>query len=178
MNIKRINFYSGPCCGKSVMAASTFLELKKNGCNIELIQEYAKDLAYDKYKIKPYDQLRIFAEQVAREYRVLQSDSSLIIVTDSPIDLSICYARKYGFESWKSLVEIANRFELDYPSINFFLEREDCSYSEVGRYESLEEAKIMDFEIKQFLKERQKPFINVSYKAEPTVLEYIKEIIF
>jgi hypothetical protein len=176
--IRRINFYSGPCCGKSVMAANIFLELKKRNQNVELIQEYAKDLAYDKIKIRPYDQLKIFAEQVSREHRVLQSDPDVITVTDSPIDLSISYARKYGFESWQSLVEIARKFNLDYPSINFFLIREDCPYSHTGRYENYEEAIIMDKEIKQFLKEHQMPFINVRYNDATTVLQMIEDIIY
>jgi hypothetical protein len=160
------------------MAAKIFLELKKRNKNVELIQEYAKDLAYDGFKIRPYDQLKIFAEQVSRENRVLQSDPDVVTVTDSPIDLSISYARKYLFASWKSLVEISTQFNRDYPSINFFLNREDCPYSQVGRYENYDEALIMDKEIKQYLKEHQIPFINVKYNDSTYVLDTIKTLVY
>lgn len=171
--IRRINFYSGPCCGKSVMAANVFLELKKRSRNVELIQEYAKDLAYDGIKIRPYDQLKIFAEQVSREYRVLQSCSDVVTITDSPILLNIPYAQKYGFESWRSLVEIARKFELEYPSVNFFLERQDCPYSTVGRYETSDEAQTMDLLIRRFLEEHSIPLITVPYNNIEVVLQKI-----
>jgi hypothetical protein len=176
--IRRINFYSGPCCGKSVMAANVFLELKKRNKNVELIQEYAKELAYDKINIKPYDQLTIFAEQVSREYRVLHSSEDIVCVSDSPIMLNIPYARKYGFNNWKSLVEIAKSFELDYPSVNFYLTRRDCPYSTIGRYETKDEAELMDTLIYNFLREHNVPVIEVLYNDVATVLQKIDQFLY
>lgn len=176
--IRRICFYSGPCCGKSVMAAKVFLELKKRNKTVELIQEYAKDLAYEGYQIKPYDQLKIFAEQISREYRVLKSSEDVVIVTDGPFALSIPYAQKYGFESWPSLVEISRKFELDFPSINFYLVRGDCPYSTVGRYENLDEAKMMDALITNFLDEHKIPLIFVNYDDPELVLRKIDLLLY
>jgi hypothetical protein len=175
--IRRINFYSGPCCGKSVMAASTFTELKKRNINVELIQEYAKDLAYEGRKIQPYHQLQIFTEQVTREYRVLQSSPEVVVISDSPILLNIPYAIRYGFTSWRSLVSIAKDFELSYPSINFFINREDCPYAQVGRYEKLDEAIGMDMAIEQFLKENQVPYVSIGYKEHERVVKMMEHYI-
>jgi len=171
--IRRINFYSGPCCGKSVLAANIFCELKKQGKNIELIQEYAKELAYEKRKIQPYHQLQIFTEQVAREYRVLNSSEDVITVSDSPIFLNIPYAIKYCFVSWRALVAIAKDFEMSYPAVNFFIRREDCPYTQEGRYENLNEAKGMDMAIESFLNEQQIPYIPVAYNEQNKILERI-----
>lgn len=172
--IRRINFYSGPCCGKSVLAANVFTDLKKQGKNIELIQEYAKELAYEKRKIQPYNQLQIFTEQLTREYRVLNSSEDVIVVSDSPILLNIPYAIKYNFKSWKALVSIAKDFEMEYPSLNFFLLREDCPYTQAGRFEDLNEAKDMDNKISHFLRENDVPFIMVQYNEVDLILERIK----
>lgn len=177
MTIRRINFYSGPCCGKSVMAAYIFTELKKLNVNVELIQEAAKDWAYEKRSIKPYNQLQLFAEQTSREYRVLESDDSVIAITDSPINLGIIYAKKYLYQSWKSLVNIAKDFELEYPSLNFFLTRGDCIYSQVGRFENYEEAKQMDREIEFFLMDHQIPFIAIPYNQNVDILKKIIEFL-
>lgn len=176
--IRRINLYSGPCCGKSVMAASIFSQLKIANRNVELIAEYAKELAFSKIQIKPYDQLSIFAEQVAREYRVLSSDPNIVTISDSPVPLSIVYARKYQFKSYKHLVSIARDFELEFPSLNFFLERSDCEFSQVGRYENYEESKLMDREIKSFLDEHSIPFITVKYNDIATVLQKIDLLLY
>lgn len=176
--MRRINFYGGPCVSKSTMAAEVFCELKKKNCNVELISEYAKELAYSQIKIKPYDQLKIFSEQVSREYRVLNSDPSVVTISDSPVPMSIVYARKYFFKSWKHLVSIARDFEMEFPSLNFFLEREDCPYSQIGRYENLEEAKQMDYEIEQFLREHNISFIRVKYNDKDTVLQKINFLLY
>lgn len=178
MNIRRVNFFAGPSCGKSVMASTVFSQLKIEKRNVELISEYAKELAFAKVQIKPYDQLSIFAEQVSREYRVLSSDDNIITISDSPVPLSIVYAKKYNFRSFSHLVSIAKDFELEYPSINFFLERDDCEFSQVGRYENYEESKMMDKEILTFLHAYQIPYISVSYNDVPAVLQKIDLLVY
>jgi hypothetical protein len=173
MSIKRLNYFAGPACGKSVMAATVFSRLKIENKNVELISEYAKELAFAKIKIQPYDQLKIFAEQVSREYRVLNSDPTIVTISDSPLPLSVVYAKKYQFRSYRHLVSIFQDFELEYPSLNFFLERNDCAFSQVGRYENYEECLHMDREIKTFLQEYQIPFIEVAYNDVDTVMQKI-----
>lgn len=41
-----INFWGAPGSGKSTAAAELFVQMKKDGANIELTTEYAKDLVY------------------------------------------------------------------------------------------------------------------------------------
>lgn len=163
MLIRRINFYGGPCSGKSVAASYIFAKLKQKGYNIELIQEVAKEWVYEGKKITNYDQLSIFSNQLAREYRVLSSDEDIIIISDSPSMLSVPYMMKYGFRFCDEIIEITNGFELDYPSINFFLERKNCPFSNVGRFESYEESQIMDIKIRKFLIDQNISFIPVEY---------------
>ena len=175
--IRRINFFSGPCCGKSVIASKVFNTFKCRGDNIELIQEYAKELVYDGAKIDPYTQLIIFSEQLKREYRVLNSDPDIKIVTDSPIMLSIAYAQKYGFNCCEELITIAKRFELEYPSINFFLLRGDCPYCQKGRIEDEDAAKYMDMRIERFLADNSIDCIFMPYNDHEEILQNLEDLL-
>jgi hypothetical protein len=173
MNIRRINLFGGPCVSKSTLAAGIFFELKKSGVNIEYVQEFCKEYAYEGKKIKPYDQLTIFAEQVSREYRVLNSSDNIIIVTDCPIFMSLPYAIRYNFVSWRSLLNVGRDFENEYPAINFFIQRGDCPYNQEGRFENLSEAITMDICIEQFLKENQISYIPMMFNDLDLILEKI-----
>lgn len=171
---RRISLLGGPSVAKSTIAAGIFCELKKQNMSIELIGERAKDYAYEKRTIYPYTQLELFSEQLAREYRVLNSDPDIRIVTDSSILLSIIYSQKYCFKSWKHLLAIYKDFDTEYPSINFLIQRRDCQYSQLGRFETLDEAISMDIAIEQFLKENQVCYIPIGYNEVDLILERIK----
>ena len=60
-----INLFGGPSTGKSTLAALLFGTLKsKYDLNCEYVNEYAKDLVYEKRnQILLKDQLYIFAKQ-------------------------------------------------------------------------------------------------------------------
>ena len=177
MLFRRINFFGGPGCGKSSASAYLFNKLKVDGYNVELIQEVAKEWAYEKREINAWDQLNLFSSQTAREYRVLSSNENIIIICDSPSVLAIPYANKYGFRFCEQLVEISKGFELDYPSINFYLERDDCPFNQEGRYENYEESKYMDIKIKNFLNENDISYIPTSYKELDYILNTTKSFL-
>ena len=42
-----INLFGGPGCGKSTIAAELFAILKKQGYEVELVTEYAKDKVWE-----------------------------------------------------------------------------------------------------------------------------------
>jgi len=173
--IRRINVIGGPGCGKTVMAAGLFTRLKKLGHNVELIDEYVKAWAYQGRQRKKYDQLILFARQLDREYLVLSSVDDIVIVTESPSAMSVPYARMHGFPEWESLLKIAMSFERDFPSYNIFLERNDCPYEEVGRYETIDEAEEMDRAILSFMSEDMGvPLAIVGYDQEDMAFELVK----
>lgn len=171
MLLRRINFWGGPGLGKSVAASYVFTKLKRSGYNIELVQEVAKEWAYEKKQITPWDQLSIFSSQIAREHRIVSSGNDIIIVSDSPSLLAIPYMMKYGFRFYGQCIEIAKGFELDYPSVNFYLERKDCPFNQEGRYENYEEAKMMDLSIRSFLDEHNISYIPMGYDDLGDILD-------
>lgn len=148
--LRRINIFGGPGCGKSTVAASVFSRLKADEHEMELVDEYVKSWAYEKREICSFDQAYLFMQQLRKEHLVLRNSAGCII-TDSPLGLSICYARRDGFKRWECLQQIADDFEEEFPSINIILEREECKYKQEGRYENLDQAIIMDNVIYNYL---------------------------
>jgi hypothetical protein len=140
--IRRINFYGGPGCSKSTIATGIFSELKKLNFDIEYVSEYIKTWAHQKKVPKDFDQLYIFGKQLYKEARLLPHVK--YIITDSPVLLNVAYAKKYNCSYADECLKIGMQFEEKYPAINIFLDRTGLPYIEAGRYENLDEAKIMD----------------------------------
>ena len=172
MSIRRINLFGGPGCGKSTMAANVFAYLKKQGTEIELVDEYVKSWAWEGREVNPFDQVYLFAKQMRKEYLVLSSSSNMII-TDSPLCLSIAYGKKYKFKNWQQLQIIANKFEQEFPSLNFFLVRDGCEYKHDGRFETYEEALEVDRLIMSHMDEQGIEYSSVNFDDVETVIDVI-----
>ena len=139
-----VNLYGGPGSGKSTIAAKVFAELKETGVNAELNTEYAKHLTWRQSFQMMKNQLYIFAKQHELLYRL--RDKVDVIVTDSPLLLSLVYGEKMS-EAFKKLV----KEEYDkYENFNVFLQR-PSSYQMIGRTQTLEEAKEIDSMIRYTL---------------------------
>jgi hypothetical protein len=148
--IRRINFFGGPCTCKSTNAAFIFAELKKRGLSAELVDEYIKFWTYIPRVPKGFDSLYVQAKQIHKEDTILRAGTDFI-VSDSPIMLQYYYAKHHNTPAQKQMLEIACEFEEMYPSINILLTRNDADYNELGRYETLEQAKEIDMELEEVL---------------------------
>lgn len=143
--VRRINLFGGPGVGKSTIAAEVYAELKRQGRKVELVCEFVKQWAYEGRSVGTFDQVFVFGEQIRNESLVLGCGGQELLVTDSPIFLVVCYARKHGLEEWAGLADIAWEFERAYPSFNVILKRQDSiPYDASGRYESVDQAVVMD----------------------------------
>lgn len=173
----RINILGGPCCGKSTLASFLFSELKAEGYNIELVTEFVKTWTYTRRPIKSFDQVFIFAQQLHLEDNILNGGFKHLI-SDSPLFLNCFYGRKNNTPGNKNILEIAKLFEEKYPGIYFFLNRDTkLKYSEVGRYQTQEQALQIDKELKLFIEEnvdRNKIFY---FCEKNKILEKICEIL-
>lgn len=167
-----INFFGGPGSGKSTLASGLFYFLKRNMENCELVTEYAKDLTYsERYrtlKCQPY----VFGKQLYKIEVLL--DKVDIIITDSPLYLSLFYNQNTYPQSFNScVIDIANQMN----NINYYIDRgKDKNYNLYGRKESFEEAKRIDQEIKNFLETFNIPYktVNKKFSATAEIMEDIK----
>ena len=87
MNV--INLFGEPGAGKSTGAAYIYSQLKMRGINVELVTEYAKDKVWEENTVVFKNQAYIFGKQF---YRISRCEDKVdIIITDSPLPLSIIY---------------------------------------------------------------------------------------
>ena len=159
-----ICLYGGSSCGKSTACAGLYYKLKLLGYECEMNREYIKDWIWENRAPKDGDQSYFFAKMARRERLYIQSNLDFII-TDSPLILTHFYGLKndrYEQLTNTSLAMLENHHlycvENGYKIDHFFLKR--CKkYSESGRYQTEEEAKVFDEEIKSMLAQ-----FNINYK--------------
>ena len=139
--IRRINFFAGPGSGKSTVAARVFAEMKIRGHDCEHIAEFVKTMAHEGRFPESYDQVHIFGEQTHREDIALRLVD--FVVTDCPLFMCCAYAKFYNSTGAPQLAELAFQFEVDFPALNFYIER-TVDYKDKGRYQNLDQAKAFD----------------------------------
>jgi tRNA uridine 5-carbamoylmethylation protein Kti12 len=167
--LKIINLFGGPCTGKSTVAAGLFFLMKTQDYSVELVHEYAKELAWEN---RMESQDFISAMQNRRLER-LQGKVDYVI-TDSPLLLGLNYGhtlesfRKYQLDCFLNY----NNF------LNIFLVRDDLKYKQTGRFETLQEAKLMDTKILAAIEKAKLEFIFLKsdIKTPEFILNALKEI--
>lgn len=160
-----INLIGGPGSGKSTCASGIFYELKKLGINCEMALEFAKDKVWEESYRTMDDQIYIFGKQFHKIWRL--KDKVNVIITDSPLLVSIYYNKDYSNYFDKLVLEQYNRFN----NKLFFIERND-SYQTEGRIQTKEEAEKIDKEIKDILQNNSIDYTSV--KNENAVEEIVK----
>lgn len=171
--MKVINLYGGPGTGKSTTAALVFGELKKQGEDVELVTEVAKDIVWEN-RMGPIErgQPYIFGKQLWRTERLRNQVD--YVVTDSPILLSVVYAKDMG-EHWGPFVkDMYDKFH----NVNIFLERDNHvhPYNPNGRFQKkVEEAEVIDKIIRETLRVYSESFHVVSV-GQPDYIHDIVEV--
>lgn len=154
--VKVINLFAGPGCGKSTAAAFVFSMLKALGVNVELVTEVAKDITWEEnYKAlacQPY----VAGKQIWRMDRC--ADGADIIVTDSPIMLTVLYNQDKDIEPF--FTETVARKFAEYDNMNYVLNRV-VPFSTDGRSYSHEESKAIDIATEALLDKYSIPYIKV-----------------
>lgn len=152
---KIINLFGGPCAGKSTTASGLFYELKKRGVNVELVSEWIKDKVFEGTKYPFRDELYSFAKQ-QKKLRQMAGKCD-IIITDSPLPLTIVYATEEPMPVFSDLV--MTYFNM-YDNVNYLLKR-NYAYTSAGRIQSsADEADKIADNIEKFLDSSQ-----IKYKS-------------
>jgi hypothetical protein len=176
-----LNFFGGPCIGKSTQSAELFTLMKKSHMNVELTFEYPKIVAWEENFSSIRDQFFITANQ-HRNITRLYGKVDYIIV-DSPIILGLIYKDRYDNEpSYPASFydETFDTFILNlfrkYNSLNILLKRDDSVYDKNGRFQDLEESKMLDNDIEQKLKDNNIPYVEfvVGANTSQDIFNYIK----
>jgi len=166
-----INLFGGPGTGKSTTAADLFSHMKWKNINVELVNEYAKEVTWDERHKILEDQLYIMAKQNHKLWR-LQGKVDWVI-TDSPIVMALVYAgENYLPNHFRYLGhEIYNHYD----NINIFLKREK-PYHSVGRNQTENEARDLDAKIKNLLINSGYSFIEVpaNQDAKHIIFNHLK----
>lgn len=171
MKAKVINLYGGPGTGKSSCAADLFAQMKWLGYNVELVDEYAKELSWEGNSSKLEDQLYVVAKQNRKLWRL--KDKVDYIITDSPIILAPLYAKEdYMPEYFEKLTHEVFQ---TYDNINIYLNRIK-PFSPVGRHHTEEQSKEIDKYILCMLMVRDCEFhqIDADRDAKSKILEIIE----
>ena len=137
-----VNLFAGPGAGKSTGAAFLFAFLKLFKVNVELVTEFAKELAWEGDKeFMSRNQLYITGQQVRRMIRLVGKVD--VIITDSPIEMAAFYTEEPTLKQLckEEGAKFSNR-------LDFFIERTK-EYNPSGRNQTFEEAKEIDRRIRE-----------------------------
>jgi len=173
--MKVINFFGGAGSGKSAQAAGLFWRMKSEGYSVELINEFPKQLVWEKHFELLSDQLYIFANQNRQVFR-LEGQVDYCI-TDSPTLLSIIYKDAYSASPYTDALDqlVLESFER-YSTINFYMERTDY-YDQTGRAQDLKESTRIDRQILKILFENNIKFRSINYMKQVDILEDMMEYV-
>ena len=140
-----VNLFGGPAAGKSTTAAGVFCLLKMHGVECELVTEFAKDLVWEERYNTLKNQQYVFAKQHHKMWRLL--DKVNVIVTDSPLLLSVVYKPKDCVNSFiNNVIDTINTSD----NLNVMLTR-NTKYDIRGRLQNKKQAEEVDKKIKQNL---------------------------
>jgi len=150
-----VNLFGVPGAGKSTGAAYIFAKLKMEGVNAELITEFAKDKVWEENKEVFKNQSYIFGKQSYRMSRC--KDKVDVIVTDSPLPLSIFYNNDeiLGESFNQTVMNVFN----SYDNKNYLLLRTK-PYNPKGRHQTEEESNALAEPMKNLLLNN-----DISYKV-------------
>lgn len=152
-----VNLFGVPGAGKSTGAAYVFSALKLAGVNAELITEFAKDKCWEGVTeiFKPDNQLYLFSKQFYRMSRC--RDKVDVIVTDSPLPLSILYNKSnvLGEDFNKTVMNCFHSFD----NLSYLVLR-DKPYNPNGRFQTEEESDRLNETLVDVLRDR-----NIVYEA-------------
>jgi len=169
---KIINLFGGPGIGKSSIASGLTHQLKKRHISCDNPYEFPKELAWDKNTAAVKDQLYVIANQhrgITRSWGEVD-----YIVVDSPLLFAPVYKNFYSDEPYYPSMFYGKEFDdfiislhNRYDNINILLQRDSSKFENKGRYQSLDEALVLDKLIKDTLDSYSQKYYTVDINDKP-----------
>lgn len=172
----RVNFYGGPCVGKSTLAALVYAELNRVGVRAELVQEFIKLWAYEGRRPDVYDQVYTFANQLWAEHRLARAGVK-VVVTDSPVLLQCVYTAELDGDIAERLRQIATDFAARHTSLDFLVQR-TVPYDSCGRFQDAATAKEIDRKVTMRLDMLRMPYLVVTPEERESIIQTVKEAVY
>lgn len=116
-----VNFYGQPSAGKSSSAMQVASYLKNRGCNVEYVNEFAKELVYAKRLHEMANQVFMFASQYKKMDDVDRYEKVPMIITDSPILLGLVYSDHLDY--FEELSALIRKIHPKYENIDVMVRR-------------------------------------------------------
>lgn len=139
-----VNLFGGPGTGKSTMMADIFANLKWAGINCEMAPEFAKEKVWEESLRILDNQIYVFGKQHNTIQRLIGKVD--VIITDSPLLLSVYYGKKLG-QTFRALVFEEHE---KLTNLNILLRRKK-KFNLIGRLQNEEQAKMIDDKLEQIL---------------------------
>jgi len=125
-----INLWGGPGAGKTTVAAEVFVYLRKHTtANVELTNEFATDLCFERAKENLKDQVYLLGNQWHRLWRLEQLRVD-VAICDSPLSLGTAYQRVDNLLYQVELEALSQQLGQVYQTINIMVHRD--IYAEGG----------------------------------------------
>ena len=141
-----VNLFAGPGAGKSSFCHSLMGLVKWRDINAEVALEFAKEMVWEESTKVLENQQFVYSQQQHRLHRL--NGKVDLIITDSPLLLSIIYDAKNDEDFKKMIVKEYNKYE----NINFFVIRKK-PYNPKGRLQSEEQSRIIDKQVHDLIYE-------------------------
>lgn len=166
-----INLFAGPGSGKSTTCAGVFSKLKLAGVNCEMALEYAKDKVWENSLDVLDDQIYVFGKQLHRLNRLKGKVD--VIITDSPILLSIIYNKEASNYLDNLVIEQFHKFN----NLNYYVVRDE-SFNPKGRVQNHEESMEKDDQIKTLLNEHKISYTTVyKHNSVDTIVDEVMKVL-
>lgn len=163
-----IGFLGGPGCGKTTASVGLYNRLKKEGLEVELVSEFAKELILENNKTALSYQKYVWATQCYRMYCAYKRTQ--LVITDAPILLGAIYNENISQSFLDVILEEHHKFN----NINIIVPRDlSRPYSMAGRIHSLTESIAIDNRIINLLEINNIPYITLNEVTENDLVEII-----
>lgn len=175
---KVINLIGSPGAGKSTLAAELYAKMKRIHLNVEMVREVAKEWAYEKRAVGPFEQIAILGEQIKRESSLFNRVD--YIITDSPVLLGAFYFdynhnEQFMNQMVQNYYSFAKSKGMEFK--NYILPRAGL-YDQKGRFETEDEAEDIDEGIRLYMAAEEYTYYTFGgHNHEDAVNKLLEDII-